>query len=99
LRSRLNVLGYFDREILAFFNSPPKRFNEAPISFVAAGLGSPSGCFRQRWRCRQPKPNEKRDGFVRDFDVMLQPFELSGVAVEPAADGGFLALGGVRRQK
>ncbi len=30
---------------------------------------------------------------------MLQPFELAGMAVEPAADGGFHAFGGVRRQK
>jgi hypothetical protein len=44
LRAHLNVLGYFGREILAFFNSPPKRFNEASISFVAAGLRSRSGC-------------------------------------------------------
>jgi hypothetical protein len=42
--ARVNVLCYFDREILAFFNSPPKRFNEASISFVAAGLRSRSGC-------------------------------------------------------
>ncbi len=93
LRSGLKVLGYFHRYILAFFDSSPKRFNEASISFVAAGLRGRSGCVRQCWRRCKPKANEKRNGLVGDFDVVFEPFELAGVAVEPAADGGFHSLG------